>query len=189
MVKSWGMDKKIFKSRDISSVFNNKGGEEMKFALAAIFLVASVMALGGIASAVVPGPDAQDVSVTGTIAPYLSFVIMENAAGIDLSPTVTPSNQLIEDGTTGLDSIDTNGGWVITLVAPLKMTTATHELSNNLVVGYDAARYEGPNGAVASGTPTGAPVGFNTYYGQQYALTDYSGAYSATATWTATPTF
>lgn len=160
--------------------------------LAIVILVASVMALGGIASADVPAPEIKTVEVTGTIVSYLTFAIMENTAGIKLSPTVTPSDEIRTDSTTGTDYIDTNGNWVITLVAPARMTTSStpiHQLSNNLVVGYNNVRYEGPNGMVDSGAPTGGKKYFDTFYGQKYEKTDYGGVYSATATWTATSTF
>lgn len=164
----------------------------MKFALAAIFLVASVMALGGIAAAT-PGPASEGVAVSGSITPYLNFVVTEAAGGITLNPTMTPSSEYISQTPTG-DSIDTNADWAITVNIPVyKMQTTSgpaHTLQNPLDVIYNWVGYNGVGTyAVQSGTPTGGVLPFYTSYGQQYSLTDYSGSYGTTVTWTATPTF
>jgi len=73
----------------------------MRLALAAIFLVASVMALGGIASADV----IQAVTASGTVSDELDFTVAEATGGITLTPiypgpgTATGSATLFSTGT------------------------------------------------------------------------------------------
>lgn len=156
--------------------------------LAIAILVASLLALGGIASA-----EDRSVSVTGTINQYLEFVVPETTTGIDLSPTTTPSDEWIVIDPSG-DYIDTNGDWSITVNIPVyKLSTTSgtlHTLTNCMAVYYNADDYNGPGTfTVESGGPTGTDHSFDIKYGQDYDLTDYAGTYGTTVTWAATSTF